>query len=238
MSRLSVSETFYSIQGEGKTAGVPSVFLRLSGCNLMCGGLGTEIDGKLHNGATWRCDTIEVWMQKTKVQFESVLNQSQIQRLKNGAHLIITGGEPLLHQKSIQEYLDWLSKWFIPKIEIETNGTIIPKLKAPIQYNVSPKLSNSGNEFGKIYKPDAITHFNDKEDSFFKFVVSNYKDWKEIEKYYLPIIDKSKVWLMPAGSSQEELNQTRKLVADLCVANEIQYSPRLHVEIWNQKTGV
>ena len=63
---LIVSEYFYSIQGEGKTMGVPSVFIRLTACNLMCGGRGTEKDFKLHNGATWRCDSIEVWRKGKK----------------------------------------------------------------------------------------------------------------------------------------------------------------------------
>ena len=55
MNKLSISEVFYSIQGEGKTVGIPSVFVRLAGCNLMCGGMGTQFDGELHNGAEFRC---------------------------------------------------------------------------------------------------------------------------------------------------------------------------------------
>ena len=66
--KLAISEVFYSIQGEGKTVGIPSVFVRLGGCNLMCGGMGTQFDGELHNGAEFRCDTIEVWMKATSIE--------------------------------------------------------------------------------------------------------------------------------------------------------------------------
>ena len=51
--QIKIAEHFYSIQGEGRTAGYPAIFIRLSGCNLLCGGAGTQTDGKLHNGATW-----------------------------------------------------------------------------------------------------------------------------------------------------------------------------------------
>ena len=71
--KLAISEVFYSIQGEGKTVGIPSVFVRLGGCNLMCGGMGTQFDGELHNGAEFRCDTVEVWMQAQSKEVEEVL---------------------------------------------------------------------------------------------------------------------------------------------------------------------
>jgi len=58
---IRISEHFYSLQGEGKTMGVPAIFVRLQACNLLCGGYGTQKDGKLHDGATWRCDTLDVW---------------------------------------------------------------------------------------------------------------------------------------------------------------------------------
>ena len=58
---LNISEQFYSIQGEGRTVGVPALFLRLQGCNLTCGGKKTVLTGNKQDGASWRCDTIEVW---------------------------------------------------------------------------------------------------------------------------------------------------------------------------------
>ena len=72
MDKLAISEHFYSIQGEGKFTGVPSVFLRLKGCNLTCGGKKTVSTKKLDSGATWRCDTIEVWLTGNSTSFKSL----------------------------------------------------------------------------------------------------------------------------------------------------------------------
>ena len=113
--KIAVSEYFYSLQGEGRTMGVPAVFLRLTGCNLMCGGKGVEKDGILRDSATWVCDTIAVWMQGTTWSFEGIteeLNKTTdfVKRLKEGVHLVITGGEPLLQQTRILHYLEYLEQ--------------------------------------------------------------------------------------------------------------------------------
>jgi organic radical activating enzyme len=240
--KLSVSEVFYSIQGEGSTMGIPSVFMRLGGCNLMCGGIGTQNDKELHNDATWRCDTIEVWMKSKRKSFEDILSDENIEHLKNRSHLIITGGEPLLHQTEIIQYLNWFynNYCFLPFVEIETNGTIAPLHELNIlvaQYNCSPKLSNSGNTKNIFYNITSIKSFPTKK-TIFKFVVSHLKDWEEIKELYLPLIKKEQVWLMPAGENQTLLNENKKLVADICKDNYLKYTTRLHIEIWNQKTGV
>ena len=73
--KIAVSEYFYSLQGEGKTMGTPAIFLRLTGCNLMCGGYGVEKDGILRGGATWVCDTIQVWMKGTTYNFEDLCQE-------------------------------------------------------------------------------------------------------------------------------------------------------------------
>ena len=148
---LAVSEMFYSIQGEGVSVGQPSVFFRLKGCNLMCGGYGTQITKQLSNGATWRCDTIETWMKGEKLTKKQICEHwvanGWIEKLKEGAHLIITGGEPLLQQVEIISFLEYLETKYsvVPFIEIETNGTIsaISELDQRVsQYNVSLKLTS------------------------------------------------------------------------------------------------
>ena len=127
IQQLAVSEYFYSLQGEGRTMGIPAIFLRLTGCNLMCGGYGVEKDGILRDDATWVCDTIAVWIKGTTYSFPEliVLLNSQLDfvaRLKKGVHLVITGGEPLLQQKRIVAFF-----WNIWKRNI--NAPLLSKLK-------------------------------------------------------------------------------------------------------------
>ena len=229
MGTLSVSEKFYSLQGEGQTMGVPAVFLRLSGCNLLCDG-------------TWLCDTIEVWRKGTDTEFQDVLSLEDVKRLENGAHLVITGGEPLLHRKRLESYLTWFMTVYnyIPIIEVETNGTIEPKgLDRFVRYwNVSPKLRNSGEPFDKRFKLGVLSLLNSYKGTIFKFVITDRSDYEEIIQDFGEVIDFKKIILMPGGSSRKELDQTRQMVAELCIEVGHRYSSRLHINIWNQKTGV
>ena len=239
--KLAVSEVFYSIQGEGVTTGYPSVFIRLGGCNLMCGGMGTQFDGELHNDATWRCDTIEVWMKANSQNIDDVLGEEHHKAFANGAHAIITGGEPMMQQAGVEELINYL-RGLYPGIvvEIETNGTIIPSMQLQdlvTQWNCSPKLANSGNHRNQYFNENVIRVLN-KLNTQFKFVVTTAKDWHEISELYLPHIDKSKVWLMPSGENQELLNQSKQEVAELVKDNYLKFTNRLHIEIWNKKTGV
>ena len=111
---IKISEQFYSIQGEGRTVGVPAVFLRLQGCNLTCGGIHTVKSKKLDSDATWRCDTIEVWTKGNSYHFKDVCddweNKNWVKLFKQGAHLVITGGEPLLQQSAICDLLTYFNK--------------------------------------------------------------------------------------------------------------------------------
>lgn len=229
---LMVAEKFYSIQGEGRTTGIPAVFLRLTGCNILC------------QSENWICDTIEVWKKGDKTPFERVIEGELFEKLQDGAHLVITGGEPLLHQAKLVEFLKWFKDGFgwLPVIEIETNGTIEPNsyLQGVVNFwNVSPKLSNSGEKFEKRFKPNVIKLFNTlRTDVMFKFVISTIDDHEDLRTSYLPLINKNKVWLMPAGQNREELNKSRAATVLLCKRFAYCYSDRLHIVIWNQKTGV
>lgn len=247
--KISVSEHFYSLQGEGPSAGRPAVFLRLRSCNLLCGGQGTQFDKKLHNGATWRCDTIETWLHgelmTLKELGELFFVKDYIRKLLSGAHLIITGGEPMLQIEPALKFIDFLYENYSVNsyLEIETNGTILPPEDALARFhqvNCSPKLASSGVPREKRYRPEALEQYIANKSTFLKFVISSYDDWKEVERDFLDIfeINPRRVYLMPAASTREELWANSMLCAELAKEHLCNYSPRLHVEIWNQTVGV
>lgn len=247
--KIAVSEYFYSLQGEGRTMGIPAIFMRLTGCNLICGGKGAEKDGQLRDGATWVCDTIAVWMQGHTWAFQDLIHELNektkfIERLRMGVHLVITGGEPLLQQNRIIAFLEYLESEFQlrPIIEIETNATILPlaELDKRVYYwNTSPKLKNSGMPLAQRIDKEILQWFSSNPNTMFKFVITKKEEIDEIliliqEK----IIDASKIVLMPGADSIEQLLERNQLVAELCIQHQWRMCTRLHVEIWNKLTGV
>jgi organic radical activating enzyme len=249
-NKIAVSEYFYSLQGEGRTMGIPAIFLRLTGCNLMCGGYGVEKDGILRDGASWVCDTIAVWIKGTTYSFEELLDLLNekinfIQRLNEGVHLVITGGEPLLQQGRIVSFLEYLEQNHAckPILEIETNATIVPsvELDSRVHYwNTSPKLKNSGMPEKERIKAEALSFFYENSKTMFKFVISEFADWEEIKTDFIDtaLVEKEQIVLMPAADSLENLLKKNQLVAEICIQHQIRMCTRLHVEIWNQLTGV
>lgn len=245
---LSVAEWFYSIQGEGQTAGVPAVFLRLKSCNLCCGGFHNldvqqQEDMSPSREASWVCDTIATWRDGTEHTFDEIIEEfasaGVLTKLRDGsAHLVVTGGEPLLHQSKLVDFLREVNAWFV---EVETNGTIVPNEDLPVsRFNVSPKLSNSGMSEEKRINPEALRwHAGHQPKSIFKFVVGNARDVDEVMDLQQQYDIQSKfLYLMPAGSSQAELESTAQMTAELCKTHGFRYSPRLHVDIWDQAVGV
>lgn len=245
---LPVSEQFLSIQGEGATMGYPSYFLRLKSCNLLCGGKGTDKDGELHDGANWRCDTIEVWLKGQKKTFSQIADDFGKDFYSNlqtkGYHLIITGGEPMLHADKIVSFISHIASVIGEGfyVEIETNGTIEPEhslIMAVNRFNVSPKLSNSGMPYKKRINRGALNLFSLLNITIFKFVIKNQEDftecWKLIEEYDL---DPNKIWLMPAADNDKDLRKVSEFVAQKCIKHGYKFSSRLHVAVWNKKTGV
>ncbi|EJF53997.1 organic radical activating enzyme [Saprospira grandis DSM 2844] len=248
---LAVSEYFYSLQGEGQTMGVPAIFLRLSGCNLICGGKGAEKDGQLHDGASWICDTMEVWMKGESLPFAQLLQRLDdelqfSQRLAQGVHLVITGGEPLLQDKRIAAFLAFLEaerQGLRPIIEVETNGCFLPSaplLERVSYWNCSPKLQNSGMPAKKRIVPKALKGLAQEAGTIFKFVIAQASDFEEIQSDFLAkgLIKKEQLVLMPAADSLAALLERNKMVAEICIREQIRMSSRLHVEIWDQLTGV
>jgi len=246
---MRVSEHFYSVQGEGKSAGVPAIFLRLGGCNLLCGGQGTHFDKELHDGAEWRCDTIEAWMKSEKISASELLTLFNAQysgTLRSGAHLVVTGGEPLLQQKELTRFLLALEEDVVQSVvttEVETNGTILPSVdfeKCVSQYNVSPKLTNSGMPPEKRINYSALEYFAINAKTTWKFVISDVTDTSEIYKDFIsPLqIPAKKIWLMPACNDLNQFRANSAITVELCKEYGFNYSPRLQIAIWNMTTGV
>lgn len=231
--------------------GTPAYFLRLKSCNMLCGGQLTAKDGKLHDGATWRCDSIEVWLKGKSKTFSEIVTAFGPDFIRNidsmSHHLVITGGEPLLHQEMIVEFLLWLTqeRGVQVYVEIETNGSIIPSdelVNLVDQWNISPKLSNSGVPVKKRVNGPAIIKFVEqtRTEVTFKFVVSGMSDFMEAVKTYVApfnIPDHS-IYLMPAADNEEDLKKVSQEVAEICVSEGIKLSSRLQVAIYNKKTGV
>jgi len=249
-SKLIVSEIFYSIQGEGPYVGYPAVFLRLAGCNLTCKGWSTEKHDK-HLG----CDTADVWRKGKVYTVESLLKKliddGFMRYFTNAAHLVITGGEPLLQQAAVIKFIKALrisvSKLFI---EIETNGTIVPSKELLFEvnhFNVSPKLSSGGDAYAKRFNEAALNafapctqHIYFPFTSIFKFVISSADDLQEVLADYLLAfeIPADKVWLMPEGATHADVQTHSKEVISYCKEYGFKFSPRLHIHVWEQTTGV
>ena len=204
MFKVSGDGIFATLQGEGITAGLPAVLLRLHYCNLTCG-----------DPYGWRCDTAYTWNKRTAEYWQELEDWSYeetalsaekawISRFgeEQDKRLVITGGEPLIQQKKIARLLNELSGW---NIEIETNGTImpIPELHA-CQFNCSPKLANSGNSLQKRYKPEVLRVVNSLPRSQFKFVAEDLPDLDEITQIVTDSqLDPDKILVMPEGQTAE-----------------------------------
>lgn len=255
MSSLPIAEMFYSIQGEGPYAGHPAIFLRLAGCNLSCGWEDSldEFDpdeAEPQGDAEWVCDTIDVWrdpenIYEPKELFREWDSRGWLNHLEQGAHIVLTGGEPTLHQEAFCDFYQELwNDGLDPFVEVETNGTqeIEPQFRSAVDhFNVSLKLSNSGHSEDERLDPESILQFTEMgpEAAVFKFVVAESEDMAEIGslvgEYLIP---REQIMLMPAGATREELQETYPVVAEVCKEKGYRFSPRLHVDVWDMATGV
>lgn len=235
--KLSGDGTFYTLQGEGPTTGLPCVFVRLHVCNLRC----TWCDAWY----TWNPKTPEFWTEGRDVGLQAVA--TQIRNTWAGPdleqkRLIWTGGEPLIQKKQIDKVMQILNgdKWCnaaneLPwAAEFETNGTLMPTEEqlAYAQFNCSPKLANSENTHHSMVRPKILAALNEV-DTTFKFVVMDNADLDEIEEKYMPHIDHDKVIIMPQGITEEEVSATAKKVVEECKLRGFRLMPRAQAIFWH-----
>ena len=265
---LPVVEMFSSIQGEGKYTGVPSFFVRVSGCNLRCVFKDSRCDTPYTSFEPEATPYKE--MQELVEAFKEMRNNSP--RTK---HLVITGGEPLLYKKDLEEFLSQVYEEEMV-ITIETNGTmpilnpLAKNFKVDL-YSVSPKLSTSVDQDCKFISEAQRNRHNDlrinyknlldiattSNDYQFKFVYSGPECITEIEDIYNKIaalVDAKDdeylrifYWknhptkhtmLMPEGITQDQLSKSRQEIADICIQRGWMYTDRTHIMIWGDKRGV
>lgn len=235
-------EIFHSIQGEGKNIGKPSVFIRLSLCNLYCQWCDTDYTWNWigtpfkHNYDTKydKNEQIEI------LSNEDIMNTVLAMNCRN---VVITGGEPLVQQKDLRSLMGTL-KAHDPRfhIEFETNVTLKPLREIDEltdQYNVSIKLSNSNVSEEDRINPEAIEFFANSSKTNFKFVIDKEQDLKEV----LDLISKYKirndvVYLMPQGTSAESLKEKQSWLVDICKRYNFNYTDRLHIHIFGNKRGI
>jgi len=241
------AEIFHTLQGEGVSMGVPVVFIRLSLCNLHCTWCDTDYTWNWQ-GTPWTHDNDETpgyeKFNKSEYQMElSIEEAAEAILAYDCPRLVITGGEPLLQQEAVLALINHL-KSQVPNFtfEIETNGTQEPSAECidlVTQFNVSPKLKNSGNIEKLRITPSALKTLSATPHAWFKFVIKDVSDLHEVRELINTFqIPKSKVLLMPEGRTPEELMQKRLWLADICRDGGYRFSDRLHVQLWGAKRGV
>jgi 7-carboxy-7-deazaguanine synthase len=218
---MQVAEVFYSIQGEGVTAGLPAVFVRLQGCTVGC---------------SW-CDTKYSWDPEagSAVDLDALVEEVSAYPCRRA---VVTGGEPL-ESPSFALLLKALGVQGFT-IEVETSGTVPPppSVDRSVQWNVSLKLAGSDVDEARRLRPDAIRAFLAR-DAWWKFVVTSDADVAEVlqlaERFALP---RARILLQPEAVHREDLLERSRWVVEACKLHGFAFSPRLHVLLWGAKRGV
>ena len=203
---------------------------------------------QLDSGATWRCDTIEVWQKGELLSFEAIVQSWErdgcFEALKKGAHLVLTGGEPLLYDTVLAQFLVYLKRRLASSVfvELETNATRVPSacLAQEIScFNVSPKLSNSGMPKARRWNAEALEWFSKQARAHFKFVVSNSADIQEVQDDFVRPwkLHAHAIFLMPAVTTRDAWYRCASEVVSWCKDYGYSFSPRLQVMLWDETTG-
>ncbi len=225
---MRINEIFHSLQGEGLLTGVPSVFIRLSGCPLRCDWCDTQYAQSTEQGDPLSIDVV-----------------ARTVRDYCCSHIVITGGEPMI-APDLPDLIDAL-RTPDTHITIETSGIIHnPRVTCDLM-SISPKLSNStprDSDLARIHEssrldPAVLRSLLDHYDCQLKFVVDSPADLDEIEQLLARIapVNREKVLLMPQAATRTELIEKSPLVANLCKKSGLTFSQRLHLLLWDSQRG-
>jgi len=223
---MRIAEIFYSLQGEGSLVGVPSVFVRTSGCNLRCAWCDTPYTSWKPEGEELPLDAIMSAVAEYPAR-----------------HAVVTGGEPMI-APGIVELTERLRARGL-HITIETAGTVFAPVACDLM-SISPKLANSTPEGSWAtqhdrlrFQPDILRQLMSAHDYQLKFVVAQPGDLSEIQ----PMLDRlgadhGKVILMPEGVDVSVLRERGLWLAEVAKREGFRFSPRLHVDLWGNRRGI
>jgi 7-carboxy-7-deazaguanine synthase len=225
-----IAEIFYSIQGEGRLIGIPSIFIRTSGCNLRCVWCDTPYTSWQPEGKNWTVKAILREVEKYASR-----------------HVVVTGGEPFL-AREIEELTAALKRAG-SHVTIETAATLFKPVVCDL-VSMSPKLAHStpwGKEQGRFapmherrrLKLEVIQKFADGYDYQLKFVADQKRDFDEIQEILgrLKNVDPSRVLVMAQGTTIRELRRKAVWIVEECKRFGFGYTPRLHIELFGNRRG-
>jgi len=211
--------------------GVPSVFIRTSGCNLRCDWCDTPY-------ASWKPEGPEISVQEI------------LKRISEWDcnHVVLTGGEPMI-APDLPELAEALKNQG-KHITIETAGTIPPNGIPCDLASISPKLSNSTPPASRDpawaqkhestrFQPEVISEWIRNYLFQLKFVISSENDLIEIKNLLsrLPPVPSDRILLMPEGTDVKTLASRSPWLVDICKREGFRFCPRLHIELFGHKRG-
>ncbi len=222
---LRIAEIFSSIQGEGRWIGVPSTFIRVSGCNMRC---------------VW-CDTpYASWNPEGPV-----MTLAGIKSRVDCRHVVLTGGEPMLFD-AIDPLIQAL-KAAGHVITVETAGTVFRDVPVDLM-SISPKLANSTPPADSGWAErherarldlEPLKHLVEHYDYQLKFVLQRPEEVEEIEAILaqLPVNDPDRVFLMAEGVDSATLLERQKTLVSVCLEKGWRLAPRLHIDLFGDTKG-
>jgi 7-carboxy-7-deazaguanine synthase len=235
---MQIAEIFHSIQGEGRLVGVPSVFVRTSGCNLRC----------------WFCDTPYTSWQPEGTPWTVEGLVAEVARF-GCEHVVLTGGEPMLVSDLVPLTQQLAARGH--HITIETAGTVDLPVHCDLM-SISPKLANSTptpertahldvradgwavRHDERRHRPDVIGRLTTEYDYQLKFVIDAPDDVTDVERWLaeFPTVRANRVYLMPQATDPDTLRDKSRWLAEVVKEHRWRLSPRLHVELWGNQRGV
>ena len=212
MSNLRITEIFYSLQGESNTVGIPTVFIRLTGCPLRC---------------TY-CDTAYAFTGGKKINIAEIITEAQ---QYSTPYITITGGEPLAQTACIELLTELVNKGF--KVSLETSGAIdISNVDQQVVKVMDLKTPSSGESSKNLYQNITFLNCNDQV----KFVIGNDEDynWSKSILAEYELSNRCEVLFSPVMGQQNPTELAEKILRDRL---PVRFQIQLHKLLWNDIQG-